>query len=230
MRKSILSLIFSTLIATMGFTTSSSALGLEGLGIGFSVGTAGYYAVGEEKTDNKRPGEDEASKAGAFQNDIGSIFIEYTTGPVTFGVDYHLEDISTPTNTNVQWTTDSRTAAKDQTNLTNTVKATFENLTTAYIAVPIWGGVYVKAGAIYVDINTQENLGTGGEYGNTDTTGLTAGLGFQHEVKDGFSIRGELLAAQYDDVKVTNSKNTTTQVSITDMMGASARVSFVKTF
>jgi len=224
MRKSILSIIFSALMAT-GFITSSSAFSLEGLGIGFSVGTAGYYAEGEEQTDNRKSGEDMAKKAGAFQNDIGSVFIEYTAGPITFGVDYHLEDISTPSATNAQWTSDT-----DKTALTNTVKATFENHTTAYIAMPIWGGLYAKVGGIYVDIKTQEKLGAGGEYGNTDTTGVTVGLGFQHDVQEGFSVRGELLAAQYDDVSVNNSKNTTTTVQITEMMGASARVSIVKTF
>ena len=224
MRKSILSLIFSALMAT-GLITSSSAFSLEGLGIGFSVGTAGYYAEGEEKTDNKKSGEDMAKDGGAFQNDIGSIFIEYTAGPVTFGVDYHLEDITTPSNTNVQFTSDT-----SQVNLKNTVKASFENLTTVYASVPIWGGLYAKVGGIHVDINTQESLATGGEYGNTDTTGITAGFGFQHDVQDGFSVRGEVLGAKYDDVSVTNSKNTTTSVHITEMMGASARVSIVKTF
>ena len=218
MRKSILSLIFSVLLATMGFTTSSNAIGLEGLGIGFSVGTAGYYAVGEEVTDNVETGVDNTKQSGAFQNDVGSIFIEYTAGPVTFGVDYHLEDITTPENTNIQGAT------------TNTVKATFENHTTAYIALPVWGGLYVKAGGIYVDIKTQENLGTGGDYGDTDTTGITAGFGYQHEVQDGFSLRFEALAARYEDVDATNSKNTTTSVKIRDMMGASGRVSLLKTF
>ena len=218
MRKSILSLIFSTLLVTMGFTTSSNAIGLEGLGIGFSVGTAGYYAVGEEKTDNVETGTDNTKQSGAFQNDVGSIFVEYAAGPVTFGVDYHLEDITTPQNTNIQGAT------------TNTVKATFQNHTTVYLAVPVWGGLYVKAGGIYVDIKTQENLGTGGDYGDTDTTGITAGLGYQHEVQDGFSVRLEALAAKYDDVGATNSNNTTTSVKITDMMGASGRVSILKTF
>ena len=225
MRKSILSLIFSTLLASVGFTTSSSAVGLEGLGIGFSIGKAGYYAVGEEVTDNKPEGENYASKAGAFENDIGSVFIEYTAGPVTFGVDYHLEDIVTPEGTNVQWTSDSSRAL-----LTNNVKATFENHTTAYILMPVWGGLYAKVGGIYVDIKTQEDLGTGGNYGNADTTGWTAGLGFAHEVQNGVSVRGELLGARYEDVSVTNSANTTTSVHITEMMGASARVSIVKTF
>ena len=224
MRKSILSLIFSALMAA-GFITSSSAISLEGLGIGFSVGTAGYYAEGEEKTDNQKSGEDMAKKGAAFQNDIGSVFIEYSAGPVTLGVDYHVEDITTPTATNVQFTSDT-----DQTNLTNTVKATFENHTTVYMAVPVWGGLYAKVGGIYVDITTQENLETGGEYGNTETTGFTVGLGFQHDVQDGFSVRGELLGAKYSDVEATNSNNTANSVKITEMMGASARISLVKTF
>ena len=226
MRKSILSLIFSVLLTSMGFTTSSNALSvLEGLGIGFSVGTAGYYAEGEEKTDNQKTGEDMAKDGGAFQHDVGSVFIEYTTGPITFGIDYNIEDVTTPSNTNVQWTSDTNLAA-----LTNTVKATFENHTTAYIMMPVWGGLYAKVGGIYVDINTQEALETGGNYGNTDTTGFTVGLGFAHEVQNGFSVRGEVLGARYEDVSVTNSANTTTSVHITEMMGASARLSVVKTF
>jgi len=225
MRKSILSLIFSALVATMGFTTSSNAIGLEGLGVGFSIGTAGYYAVGEEQTDNIKTGEAAASKAGAFQNDIGSIFVEYTAGPITFGLDYALEDITTPSATNAQWTSDTNFAA-----LTNTVKATFENHTTFYASIPVFHALYAKVGVIYVDITTQEKLGTGGEYGNTDTTGITAGLGLSREIQDGVHIRAEALFAQYDDVKLTNSKNTTTSVNVTDMMGASGRVSIVKVF
>jgi len=226
MRKSILSLIFSVLLTSMGFTTSSNALSVpEGLGIGFSVGTAGYYAEGEEKTDNQKTGEDMAKDGGAFQHDVGSVFIEYTTGPITFGIDYNIEDVTTPSNTNMQFTSDT-----NQANLTNTVKASFENHTTAYIMMPVWGGLYAKVGGIYVDINTQEALGTGGNYGNTDTTGFTVGLGFAHEVQNGFSVRGEVLGARYEDVSVTNSANTTTSVHITEMMGASARLSVVKTF
>ena len=226
MRKSILSLIFSVLLTSMGFTTSSNALSvLEGLGIGFSVGTAGYYAEGEEKTDNQKTGEDMAKDGGAFQHDVGSVFIEYTTGPITFGIDYNIEDVTTPSNTNMQFTSDT-----NQANLTNTVKASFENHTTAYIMMPVWGGLYAKVGGIYVDINTQEALGTGGNYGNTDTTGFTVGLGFAHEVQNGFSVRGEVLGARYEDVSVTNSANTSTSVHVTEMMGASARLSVVKTF
>ena len=227
MRKSILSLIFSALLATLGFTTSSNAIGLEGLGIGLSLGKAGYYAVGEEKTDNQIPGENFAKKAGAFEGDIGSVFLEYTTGPVTVGLDYALEDIETPSATNAQWTGGS---GASRAALTNTVKATFKNHVTLYALVPVFHALYLKAGVISVDINTQENLSTGGEYGNTDTTGITAGFGLAREIQNGVSIRAEALYAEYDDVKVTNSKNTTTSVSVKDLMGASGRISLVKTF
>ena len=225
MRKSILSLVFSVLLATMGFTTSSNAIGLEGLGIGFSVGTAGYYAVGEEQTDNKKTGEDYASKAGAFKGDIGSVIVEYTAGPVTIGIDYAIEDITTPEATNVQWTSDSSKVL-----LTNNVKATFEDHVTLYAIVPVFHALYLKAGVIHVDITTNEKLGTGGDYGNTDTQGVTVGFGFSHELKDGVSVRAEALYAEYDNVKLTNSKNTSTSVSITDMMGAHGKLSVVKTF
>tara|TARA_Y100000817_G_C16671174_1_gene461603 strand:- start:33 stop:707 length:675 start_codon:yes stop_codon:yes gene_type:complete len=224
MKKKILSLIFSAMLAT-GLTTSSNANIFEGLGVGFSVGTAGFYAEGEEKTDNQKVGEDMAKDGGAFQHDLGSIFIEYTAGPITAGVDWNIEEINTPEATNVQFTSDA-----SQVNLTNKVKATFENHVTAYIMLPIWGGLYTKVGGMYVDIVTNESLGTGGNYGNTDTTGWTAGLGFQHEVQDGFSIRGEVMGSRYEDVSVTNSANTSTSVHITEMMGASAKFSVVKTF
>ena len=201
-----------------GFTTSSNAVSLEGLGIGVSLGTGGFYAVGEEKTDNVEVGVDNTKQSGAFQHDIMSIFVEYDVGPVRFGVDYFMDDITTPENTNIQGAT------------TNTVKATFQNHTTAYIALPVWGGLYVKAGGMYVDIKTEERLGTGGEYGNVDTTGYTAGLGFENEVQNGVSIRGEIMGSIYEDVSATNSKSTDISVKVTDMMGASARVSLVKKF
>ena len=222
MRKSILSLIFSVLLTSMGLTTSSNAVSVpEGLGIGFSLGTAGYYATGQEFEDNPESGVSDGGdtkETGAFQHDLGSIFIEYTAGPVIFGLDYHLSDINTPANTNVQGGS------------TNTAKATFENLTTAYIAIPVFHALYLKAGVIYVDILTNENLETGGAYANTDTTGYTVGFGLSKEIQNGVSIRGELLAAQYEDVSMTNSNNVTTSVKVTDMYGASGRVSIVKTF
>ena len=85
---------------------------------------------------------------------------------------------------------------------------------------------------IYVDLNSIENLGTGGSYGNTDTTGMMAGLGYSIEAADGLSIRAEVTAAQYDEVEVANSASDAggTKVTLTDMMSAFGTISVVKSF
>tara|TARA_B100000700_G_C14913232_1_gene793337 strand:- start:130 stop:783 length:654 start_codon:yes stop_codon:yes gene_type:complete len=217
MKKKILSLIFSVLLAT-GFTTSSNASIIEGLGIGVSLGTAGYYGVGTESSDNDPTGVDDTKQAGAMQADWKSVFVEYNLGPIKVGVDYHFDTIESPQNKNIQGS------------LTNTVQVEFENHTTGYIMLPIWGMLYAKAGVIYVDIATKENLATGGSYGDVDTTGALFGLGLNHDLDNGLSIRAEASAQQYDDVSATNSNNTSIKVDVTDMMGATARVSLVKTF
>ena len=219
MKKTISSLIFSFLVA-MGFNTSSNAIGIEGLGIGVSLGTAGYYAVGEEKTDNLPAGTTHTKEAGAFEHNLSSVFIEYGIGPIKVGLDYHIEDIVTPSNTNLQ----------DSASKSNTVKAVFENLTTAYVIAPIWGHLYAKAGVLYVDIITQENLATGGAYGNSDTTGFTLGLGLDKELENGVSIRGEVTGSRYEDVDSTNLNTPDISVHIREMMSASAKISLVKTF
>ena len=217
MKKKILSLIFSVLLAS-GFTTSSNASVIEGLGIGVSLGTAGYYGVGTESSDNDPTGVDDTKQAGAMQADWKSVFVEYNLGPIKVGVDYHFDTIESPQNKNIQGS------------LTNTVQVEFENHTTGYIMLPIWGMLYAKAGVIYVDIATKENLATGGSYGDVDTTGALFGLGLNHDLDNGLSIRAEASAQQYDDVSATNSNNTSIKVDVTDMMGATARVSLVKTF
>ena len=210
----------------MGLISSSNAVSLEGLSVGVSGSHAGFYAVGTESKDNDKTGVDDTKEAGAFTTNFASVFVEYNFGPISLGVDYIPMQIETPKNTNVQVTSDT-----SQVLLTNTVMAEFENHTTVYAILPVpLGGLYLKAGWVYVDINSVETLQTGGSYGNTDTTGMTAGIGYSHEATDGVTIRAEVLAAEYDDVSMANSNNTTTSVSVEDMMGASARISLVKSF
>ena len=221
--------IIISLLVAFGLTTSSYAVSLEGFSFGASVATGGFYAVGTERDDNDVAGTDNDTKeAGAFQEDFASIFVEYNLGGVSVGLDYIPGTIETPENKNLQVI--DVTGVGDAT-ATNTAKAEFENHTTVYAIIPLpLGGLYAKVGGIYVDINTLEILGTGGSYEDTDTTGITAGLGWSHEAADGVSVRLEALAAQYDDVTLTNQNNTTTSVLVEDMMSASARISLVKSF
>ena len=212
----------------MGLVNSSSATILEGLSIGVSASHGGFYGEGTEDEEVQDTGTDDTTEAGAFTADFQSIFVEYNLGPISLGIDY-MNEIETPKNTNIQGAT------------TNTVSGEFENHITAYAIVPVTflGGLYLKAGVISVDVNSVENLGTGGQYGNTDTTGITAGLGWNHEALDGIHIRAELTAMQYEDISATNTgtnpdrlttDDVATKVTISEMMGARASISLVKTF
>ena len=227
MKKIITTLSFAFLMA-MGLVNSASAISLSGLGIGISAAHGGFYGEGTEDEELSVPGTSDTTEAGAFVANFGSVFVEYDLGPVRLGVDYIPTAIETPKNLNTQGL------------IENTVMAEFENHTTAYAIIPVpLGGLYLKAGAIYVDIKSVETLGTGGSYPDTDTTGITAGFGYAVEAAEGVSVRAEILAAQYDKVSVKNSvenpdriseDDVATVVSIDEMMAASARISIVKTF
>jgi hypothetical protein len=227
MKKLITTLSFSFLMA-MGLVTSSSATILEGLSIGVSASHGAFYGEGTEDEEVQDVGTDDTTEAGAFTADFQSVFVEYNLGPISLGIDW-MNEVETPKNTNIQGAT------------TNTVSGEFENHITAYAILPVTflGGLYLKAGVIQVDINSVENLGTGGQYGNADTTGITAGLGYDYEAMDGISIRAEITAMQYEDVSATNTgtnpdrlttDDVATKVTISEMMGARASLSLVKTF
>ena len=216
-------------------TAISMASMLEGLSIGLSASEAGFYGVGTEIVDDgSNSGTKKTTEAGAFGESFGSVFIEYSVGPVSFGIDYIPGEIDTPENVNYQ--NIDITGAGDA-SATNKVSASFENHSTFYmlVPVPILGGAYVKAGAIYVDINTNENLGTGSKYPNVDTNGYTVGLGYQVEAASGVSIRLEASAATYDDVSAqttaaNSGESTKKKVEVEDMMSAKGTISIVKTF
>ena len=215
-----------TLSLVMMFGLSSAAYSLEGLGIGVSGNYSGFYAIGEEIPSNNA-GNKDRKEAGAFLETTASVFIEYDAGPVSIGIDYIPGDVSTPENTNVQHTSDTNSA-----NLTNTVQADFTDMISIYALLPIeaLGGTYLKAGLREATVETKENLGTGGSYGDVEVQGWTAGLGYQVDSENGISFRLEATATSWDDVEAKNDADTSTKVKITDMMSASATVSILKTF
>jgi len=231
MKKLIIASLLSV-TSLFSMTAISMASMLEGLSVGISVSEAGFYGVGTENVDDAgNTGSKQTTEAGAFGESVGSIFIEYNTGPVTVGIDYIPGEIDTPENVNRQGS-----GATDNTDVINKVSASFENHTTFYflVPVPILDGSYVKAGAIYADINTNENMPSS-NYPNVDTNGWTLGLGYSIDAGSGVSLRLEATAAMYDDVDVSeqsaNSGETTKKrVEIEDMMSARGTISIVKAF
>ena len=222
MNKKIKSSLFAMLLV-FGFSTSAVS---EGLNIGLQFHTMGFYGVGEEKPSNNA-GNKDRKEAGAFTDEIFSVFAEYDAGPVSIGIGYIPETIASPENKNVQHTSDS-----DSTNLTNTAKVDINDIMTIYALVDIpLGGAYAKLGYREATVETKESLGTGGSYNDVDVEGMSFALGYNFDTgADGFSIRLEAEAAQYDDVEATNNADTSTKIKVTDLMSASASISIVKSF
>ncbi len=222
MNKKIISSLFGVLL-TLGLSTAAFS---QGLNIGVQLNMMGFYGVGEEKPSNNA-GNKDRKEAGAFTDEVFSVFAEYDAGPVSIGIGYIPETIASPENTNVQHTSDS-----DSTNLTNTAKVDINDIMTIYALVDIpLGGAYAKLGYREATVETKESLGTGGSYNDVDVEGMSFALGYNFDTgADGFSVRLEAEAAQYDDVEATNNADTSTKIKVTDLMSASASISLVKSF
>ena len=228
----------SKLLALAAFVLSltASAVFAE-IKVGLTLGEGVWAATGEEVVDNNttdsqksgsKSGTKDRTEHGAFSHGVQSIFAEYDHGPVSIGIQLN-NDVDTPEATNIQ-----QADASGSTQNTNTVKATFagEKVLYAIVDVP-FGGLYLKAAISEVDVKTQEQLGTGGNYPDTNTDGFHVGIGIEREV-GGLSMRVEVMGSDYDDVQATDenaaSDETAKVVKINDMIGARATISLLKSF
>mgnify|MGYP001203045730 CR=1 FL=1 len=83
------------------------------------------------------------------------------------------------------------------------------------------------------ELKTKEKQGSGNSYPDTDTSGHMVAIGYQHETDAGIGIRAEIQGHVFDDVSVTNGVATTgnhNKITVSDMIGATAQLSLVKTF
>ena len=206
---------------------SANANQLEGLSVGLAYNQAAFMGSGKE-TATSGAGTDRRTKGnetGFFEDSVSSAFIEYNVGIVSFGVEYMLEDIETPENTNKQ-----RADVESGALTTNTVKASFEDHTTIYANINITESAYLKLGYVMADVATQENLGTGGAYPNVDTDGYTVGVGIQHTADNGLFVRLEGTVSDYDDVSANNTNEADKKIAIKNMYGAAASIKVGKSF
>ena len=73
-------------------------------------------------------------------------------------------------------------------------------------------------------------MSSGNSYGNDNTSGYTVGIGYDHEVSNGFSIRAELTGSDFSDVKTSNGQTNKTEIQVKEMIGARGTISLVKSF
>jgi len=193
--------------------------------VGISFNNAAFAGEGNSRENNETGSVDVTTdEYGAFAETYGSIFLEAGFGDViSLGIEYVPSGISSPTNT-----------SRENEGSNSSVSADFEDLTTVYakINVPL-GGTYLKFGFSQVDVVINDKMASGNTYKDVDTEGYTAGIGYAHEISNGFSIRGEVMASQFDDVQTDNGVAATGNrnvVQVESMWGAKGTVSLVKSF
>jgi len=217
--KTKIAILAISFVSFLGIQTASA---LEGLSLGFGMNYSGFMGKGKEVMTGSGAAttqEDITEEDGAFDATVPSVFAEYAVSDVvSFGVEYVAEDMETPQNTNVQDT------------LTNTVRADFKDHTTVYANINMPFNTYLKLGYAMVDVATADSLETGGAYPDVDTTGITVGLGYQHSAGNGMFIRAELSASEYDNVNAKNTNDTSKEITVTDMYGATASIKVGKSF
>ena len=219
-----LAVLAISFVSFLGIQTASA---VEGLSVGVAYNQTVFMGQGTESSTSgagtKR--NTSADETGFFEDTVGSAFVEYNVGMVSLGVEYFLEDVTTPENTNSQRASVETGALKD-----NKVKASFQDHTTVYANVNFTENAYLKIGYVMADVATEETLGTGGAYPNVDTTGYTVGIGYQHNLDSGIFARIELSASEYDDVSASNTNEADKQISVTNMYGAAASFKVGKAF
>ena len=208
-------------ISSIWLLTVSSAMSISpSIGISGNLGV--YAATGTEKNFNEggTAVDTTIDEHGAFAAEYPSIFVEAAlTDTVSIGLDY-AASFETPENV----------SNEDQGNQ-RTVSAEFTDLTTIYakLNIPL-GGAYIKVGYSQADVTSNENGGSGNSYGNDTTDGYTVGLGYNHELTNGVSVRLEVTGTDFSDVKVDNGQTNKTEIQVKEMIGARGTLSIVKSF
>ena len=162
---------------------------------------------------------------GAFA--LGSVFAEFAANDqLSIGVAYVPHSSDSEEAENVQ----NQESYAFSAEATNKVKVSFEDLVTVYALANLNENVYLKAGFMQVDLITEENLGTGGAYGNDTLEGYTIGFGYNMDLADGMFVRGEVAHIEIDGTTLTNTNDSTKSVTADGITGMGAAVSVGKTF
>jgi hypothetical protein len=222
----------SILVFALIFGAFTSANADKGINIGISAATGIFETEGHETED----GEILPNESGMAVAAWGSIFIEKTLGDrFRIGLDYvpmALESETAERKTNEKTVGTSNTAV----DVTNTIQADFEDFTTLYAAINLTEDLYIKAGIVQVDVTTNEKLGTGGIYNNTELDGTMVGAGYQKDLDNGVFLRAEGSYVTFDGTTLTNqftnitSGQTAGTVVVDDLNGLQGRISIGKSF
>jgi len=226
------------LIATVVLLGSITLANAEQYRVGISVLGAGFEADGAKEVFSgshssnasstkvtKNASDEKENAEGAFA--LGSIFAEFQANDqLSVGVSYVPHSSDSEEAQNVQ----NQEVGAFTAEATNKVKVSFEDLITVYALANLNENVYLKAGIMQVDLITEENLGTGGAYGNDTLDGYTIALGYNMDLADGMFVRAEAAYLEIDGTTLTNTNDSNKSVSADGITGYGAAVSVGKSF
>ena len=215
--KKILAVIISSFFL---FSYSYAEIGVN-VGISGQVGV--FHATGTE-TENAEITSDDATGVAGY----ASIFIEKELGPIAIGLDYVPSALASETSETVRSDLGAE-ADGAKSDKTNKVQVDFEDLTTLYVALNTPMGVFLKAGVVQVDVITNESLGTGSTYANTDMDGSMLGIGYSTDIGDSAFFRIEGTYMDLGSASVTGS-NTDNKIELKELEGATGKISIGKSF
>jgi len=210
-------------IISFFFIFSNSTFAEIGVNVGIS-GSAGLFTASGKEVEGTETHIDSEHGEAAW----GSVFIEKTFGDrFAIGVDYvpaSLETETTESSRLDKTTTDTQTAQE------NKIQIDFEDLTTFYVAVNVTENAYLKLGMARVDVITNETLGTGSAYGNTDLDGTVFAVGYNKDFDNSVFVRVEGSYMDFDGASLTSTTNSDNKVTLSSLDGVSGKLSIGKSF
>ncbi len=212
-----------TFVLSLFCISSASAVSVN---VGVS-GQAGIFAASAtEKTGSTKKGNGSEHGSAGW----GSVFLEgQFNDRIIVGIDYVPQALETDTVETAK--SDKEPDATTATTVSNKVQVDFEDLTTIYVGAMITDSLYVKAGAMKVDVITNENLATGASYGNTELDGTMFGIGYHVANDNGafFRFEGNYMTFDGATQRSTGTAADNT-IELKNLDGVSGKISIGKTF
>lgn len=212
-----------TFVLSLFCISSASAVSVN---VGVS-GQAGIFAASAtEKTGSTKKGNGSEHGSAGW----GSVFLEgQFNDRIIVGIDYVPAALETDTTETAK--SDKGVEATSPTIVTNKIQVDFEDLTTVYVGAMLTDSLYVKAGVMKVDVITNESLGTGAAYGNTELDGTMFGIGYHVANDNGafFRFEGNYMTFDGATQRSTGTAADNT-IELKNLDGVSGKISIGKSF
>ena len=218
-------IILSIALAIFAFTSASAEIGVN---VGVS-GQVGVFVATAKEDDKNAAGtiHKTAKRTDYMSAGYGSVFIEKTLGDkFAIGVDYVPQSLETET-TEVRRTHITTAYQEVTSSVENKIQVDFEDMTTFYAVFNVNENLYVKGGVVTVEMITNENLGTGGSYGNDTLDATMLGFGYNKTMDNGAFVRVEANYMDFDGTSLTSGDHT---ITMTSLHGLNGKLSIGKSF